>query len=350
MEEIQSKLPLLFTNIVQDGWEKNWDEVRWAAEKLIWLDLNDSVSALKGYFDVVDKFACESLIRGECYSILFCNLVQNWINVVIFRERDKIKRRDLVEVVYERIQKLRFFNLAKVNLNKVNLDPDEIVSGIVDLFKKIRELLMIACMHISYKFEKRYKKTVKSYLNNTFSHEVALIVECKYSKSTQITDLVIEFSSRPAASRQPVLSKSLYYGNLVSDSREGFGRLSLQNGDKFEGFFKNDSFYGEGLYMWNKNEWFKGNFVQGLIHGRGRKRFKNGNVYEGDFFKGKMHGSGKMVFANGDFYDGEWNGDHMNGHGIYFWAKSGDRFEGFMRQDVRVNGVIVLESGEDYKV
>jgi hypothetical protein len=355
MEDIQSRLPQLFLQIQEDQSEKNWEEIKISFEKLAWLAQDDSLSAVRGFLEVVDRNACKTLINGEDFSICMLPAVKNWVNCLVFRETQKTRRKELVSYIFEQIPKMQFFKISKMRVQSPCPDPYELVSNVVETFKSLRDFLMVACMHISNKFEKLYKKSVKTFINNTFSHEVALVVECNFSTQNQIKELVFEFSSRPSC-RPGMLgitgqvSKSLYFGILEGESREGFGRISLVNGEKYEGFWKNDTFHGDGLYLWNKHEWFKGNFFNGFMHGKGMKRFKSGNVYVGEFFRGKMHGSGKMDFKNGDFYDGEWSNDCMNGPGSYFWAKSGDRFFGIMKQDVRISGVISLENGEEYKV
>ena len=42
-----------------------------------------------------------------------------------------------------------------------------------------------------------------------------------------------------------------------------------------------------------------------------------------------------FVFKNGDVYEGEWNGDEMEGYGIYTYAGTGNRYEGYYRNHLK---------------
>ena len=55
--------------------------------------------------------------------------------------------------------------------------------------------------------------------------------------------------------------------------------------------------------------------------------FDNGNVYEGAFKQHMFNGSGKMTYANGDVYNGDWKDDQFHGHGVYTY-KNHDFYNG----------------------
>ena len=56
----------------------------------------------------------------------------------------------------------------------------------------------------------------------------------------------------------------------------------------------------------------------------------NGERYEGDFRNDNREGKGIMYWNNGNIYDGEWRNDRCEGKGIYYFNKEpykGDRYE-----------------------
>lgn len=352
MEEVRNRLPALFEQIEEDIRDKHWDQIAEALDRLLWLSDENAVSVALGFIELSDKAACEKLIHGDSFSIVAFPATQNTVNALVFRETNKTKTKNLVSSIYELIPKLKFFNLAKIRFNSNITDPLDLVQNLLDTFSDFQYLIQIVSMHIAFKFEKSFKKSIKSYVNDTFYNEVIFVISCRFKDRSDISALTQEFTPRvPNKFAYPSGQKNFYFGELSADGlREGFGRVSLSNGEKFEGFWKNDVFHGDGLYIWKKEEWFKGNFVAGQMNGTGKRRFKNGSVYYGEFLKGKMHGNGRIVFKNGDVYEGSFVNDMMNGQGDYIWAKSGDRFRGIMKGDIRQSGVILLENGEEYKV
>ena len=49
-----------------------------------------------------------------------------------------------------------------------------------------------------------------------------------------------------------------YEGGLVNDKKEGWGTLTLSNGERFEGQFKNDMIEGKGTYYQMNGSTFNG--------------------------------------------------------------------------------------------
>lgn len=352
MEEVRKRVPYLFEQIEADIRDKNWEAISESLNKLLWLKEEDTQRVLTGFIELADIAACEKLIQGDTFTIINFPATQNFVNGLIFRETNKAIRKVLVSSIFEIITKLKFFNLAKLRFNSHISDPYDLVQNVLEIFNIFQNWVLIACMHICFKFEKTHKKSLKSYLNDIFNDEVIFVISCRFKERGEIMLLIRDFVPKVHNRyAYPLIPKNLYFGELAPDGfREGFGRVSLSNGEKYEGFWSKDLFNGEGLYIWKKKEWFKGNFVDGQMNGIGKRRFENGSVYHGEFLKGKMHGMGKIVFKNGDVYQGSFVNDSMSGQGEYVWAKSGDKFRGIMKGDIRQSGVIFLENGEEYKV
>ena len=79
-----------------------------------------------------------------------------------------------------------------------------------------------------------------------------------------------------------------------------------------------------------QGEWKNGNMqVYKLrISGyQGKKTYQNGDVYEGWWKDTKRHGQGVFTMANGSVYDGEWKDGRMQGKGV-FTKDNGKVYEG----------------------
>ena len=69
----------------------------------------------------------------------------------------------------------------------------------------------------------------------------------------------------------------------------------MENGDRYEGEWKEGKKYGSGIYC-----------------------FQNGDVYEGYFIDGQRNGKGIYMWNDKSSYNGEWELDRMHGKGIYY--------------------------------
>ena len=66
----------------------------------------------------------------------------------------------------------------------------------------------------------------------------------------------------------------------------------------------------------NNNDIYKGKLnYKGQRHGKVIMMYENGDVYEGYWKDGKMHGKGTMRYENGDVYEGDWKDGKMDGEG-----------------------------------
>lgn len=137
-------------------------------------------------------------------------------------------------------------------------------------------------------------------------------------------------------SLEPLLSKAL---ESEAMTREGYDKLTLSNGDMYEGQFKSGKYHGQGTYTSKGGTVYVGEFAHGDFSGHGKKtgpdgvvyegQFKNdqfhghgtykasGNVYVGEFRNGNFNGQGKMTHHNGYVYEGQFKDDNFHGHGSY---------------------------------
>ena len=67
--------------------------------------------------------------------------------------------------------------------------------------------------------------------------------------------------------------------------------MTLSNGSKYVGEFKNDMFNGTGIFTWPGGERkYIGDFKDGQMHGKGLISFKDELECEGEFSHGQKHG------------------------------------------------------------
>lgn len=73
----------------------------------------------------------------------------------------------------------------------------------------------------------------------------------------------------------------LSQGEHRAGLREGFGKLSLANGDKYVGAFHNNLQHGRGVYTWAKGDVYDGSWSDVRMHGIGKYSWPDGIVYLG---------------------------------------------------------------------
>jgi hypothetical protein len=121
-----------------------------------------------------------------------------------------------------------------------------------------------------------------------------------------------------------------YEGQYVEGKKQGIGKMTFPNGDKYHGMWEADRFHGEGTYYyaaskdiysghWNRGvkqgegvmmfaadesqlvgRWEKGTFVAG------KWVMKDGTSWHGPFKRGKPLGKGVYYFPNGTMQEGEY--------------------------------------------
>lgn len=77
-----------------------------------------------------------------------------------------------------------------------------------------------------------------------------------------------------------------YNGYVVANKMSGFGKLTFENGDKYEGNFKNGIFNGQGTFTSASGWVYEGQFKNGLAHGQGKLTTETQVVYQGKFEQG----------------------------------------------------------------
>lgn len=121
----------------------------------------------------------------------------------------------------------------------------------------------------------------------------------------------------------------LYDGAWVNKKAEGFGVMRWQNGDRYEGEWKDGMRHGQGSYSCKST----------------------GGKYEGLYEKDQKSGKGKYTYSNGDWYEGDWLEGLREGDGVYTWMESKEkkeeRYEGNWEKGVKCGtGSFTYENGD----
>ena len=152
------------------------------------------------------------------------------------------------------------------------------------------------------------------------------------------------------------LPQNIHANCQWGDCENGKGLYKWNNGETYEGQFKNRYRHGVGKYQWEDGDIYEGNWVEGLQDGRGtqtfngsdslriegkwsngiifegKQFFRDGAIYEGEYKDGQRNGLGNIRFGNGNSYSGEFKDNQISGKGTFTYA-SGARYVGEMITD-----------------
>lgn len=128
----------------------------------------------------------------------------------------------------------------------------------------------------------------------------------------------------------------------------GQGRMEWENGNAYDGEFKDGLYEGYGVYEDATGFRIEGSFYKGLANGEVDIDFIDGSVYRGNVGNEHLQGQGKLTSPNGDYYEGEFKANQMTGQGrlvsidthIYNGGVKNGLFDG--------QGEITYEYGDKY--
>ncbi|HET8708532.1 MAG TPA: hypothetical protein VFM46_19655 [Pseudomonadales bacterium] len=137
-----------------------------------------------------------------------------------------------------------------------------------------------------------------------------------------------------------------YVGNWQNNIPNGFGSMTLVNGDKIEGDFVDGLMEGQGKLITADGDVYEGQWHAGKREGEGRMRYANGNEYDGTWRNDKRNGFGTLKYASGSLYAGDWKDDLRHGNGRLEF-KSGERYSGEFRNDKKNGQGTIWESNDE---
>ena len=106
-----------------------------------------------------------------------------------------------------------------------------------------------------------------------------------------------------------------YIGPVVHCKASGKGKRNYDNGDVYEGDFKDGNIHGTGTYSYPCGQIYVGEYKDGKRNGTGTHTFPSGQMYVGEWRDGKKNGTGTHTWPDGRRYVGEWRDDKQNGTG-----------------------------------
>ena len=122
-------------------------------------------------------------------------------------------------------------------------------------------------------------------------------------------------------------------GGYINDKRNGQGKLTLINGDIYEGGWISGRKWLWKMYICADCTIYIGNWKDDSRHGqgdiddekngKGKCLYANRTVYEGGYIDYKRNDQGKYIYASRTVYEGGWKDVFINGQGKYKYAVGG---------------------------
>jgi hypothetical protein len=100
----------------------------------------------------------------------------------------------------------------------------------------------------------------------------------------------------------------------------------------FTGDWNCDQKEGEGVWISSSRDVYKGSFKAGNFHGFGIYFMaKTGDKYYGDWEDGWKHGNGVYRWKDGSTYDGNYAHGARTGFGTFRWGCDGSEYSGYWK-------------------
>ncbi len=148
------------------------------------------------------------------------------------------------------------------------------------------------------------------------------------------------------------LDGSVYEGRWHRGTRFGHGQLRSSEGWTYEGFFDKDRRHRQGVISFPDGSCYMGDFYYDSIQGKGIYITHLRDVYKGEMKDGKYHGHGEMLYSDGSTYVGEFQNGLRHGRGV-FMEREGSEYYGHWKEDLKIGEHIVKivipieEKGQD---
>ena len=117
-----------------------------------------------------------------------------------------------------------------------------------------------------------------------------------------------------------ICAEYIYEGNFHNDMKNGKGKiLFVKTGDSYEGEFTEDKITGYGKYIWSNNHQYLGDFIEGEMNGKGHYKWPDGTEYTGEYLNNIREGEGEFKWSNGAVFKGKFHNGKPNGKGIIIY-------------------------------
>lgn len=110
-----------------------------------------------------------------------------------------------------------------------------------------------------------------------------------------------------------------FEGSYHEGKKNGIGKITFPNGDKYHGMWENDKIHGEGTYYYISGDIYSGEWKEGKKHGEGAYVFgQDKSQLVGTFENGNII-KGKWVFKDGTSWHGSFKNNKPIGQGIFYF-------------------------------
>lgn len=136
---------------------------------------------------------------------------------------------------------------------------------------------------------------------------------------------------------------AIYVGCMDVESKlDGFGKLTFDSGDIYEGNFKKDKKDGFGTYTSANADVYTGNWKNDMKHGNGKSISAEGRIYAGNWKNNMRNGEGKSSYQISNKKTTE--------NGVYEYNKlfNGEKLIQFIGEGLNLKSVI--KNGEITKI
>ena len=117
-----------------------------------------------------------------------------------------------------------------------------------------------------------------------------------------------------------LLNGRKYVGEWKDDIPNGQGTFTFLNGKKYVGEFKDGKPNGQGTEAYLDGSTYVGEFKDGKPNGQGTETYLDGSTYVGEFKDGNLNGQGTETYLDGSTYVGEFKDGKRTGQGTYTWS------------------------------
>lgn len=108
---------------------------------------------------------------------------------------------------------------------------------------------------------------------------------------------------------------------------DGYGTYVFDNGNKYQGYWKDWLFDGKGTFTWKDGGSYDGQWKKGMKCGDGVDIYSDGVTYKGSLKNNLKNGYGVLKWSDGRRFKGEFRDNKPDGSGVFI-AANGSRYEG----------------------
>ncbi len=163
--------------------------------------------------------------------------------------------------------------------------------------------------------------------------------------------------------------KGFYEGYALDGKPHVEGKVNWDNGDTYDGEWKNGLKEGFGIYQWKNGDKYQGGWMANKMEGQGELEYRAGSgkaIYKGSFTGGEKNGEGLLLLLdkNGQVTyrvsSESWKNDNLSGpYRLYSGNKYWDfkEYVGWLNGravnnsgtvDFFLNGKILISKGKEY--